>query len=422
MLEALDHFKVVTRPESLPLRLPVQDVYRFDDRRIIAGRIESGMLRVGDRLVFSPSNRTGTVKSIEAWNVDTPPSQMAAGQSVGITLEDQIFVERGEIASHEKNAPVETDVFKARLFWLGRKPLEVGNQFKMKLSTAECPVAVQSIDHIIDTGDLSTSGASSVERNAVAEVTLRADHMLALDQFVDVPQTGRFVLIDDYNIAGGGIISMEGYADQRHLITRRSSNIQRVEHDISTADRERRNGHSGGILWFTGLSGAGKSTVAVAVERRLFNLGYQVYVLDGDNVRHGLNADLGFSPEDRSENIRRIGEVAALMSGAGMIVISSFISPYRSDRERARAAGGERFHEVFIKADLAVCEERDPKGLYRKARDGQIPEFTGISAPYEAPEAAELEVDTGRQSVDESVETVVDYVRRQFSMERAIKD
>lgn len=422
VLEALDRFDVVTRPEDLPLRFPVQDVYRFDDRRIIAGRIESGVLRVGDNLMFSPSNRIGKVKSIEAWNVDSPLEAVGAGLSVGVTLEDQIFVERGEIASHETDPPVETDVFRARLFWLGHKALGVGDHFKMKLSTADCRVTVQSIDHIIDTGDLSVSNASTVERNAVAEVTLRSEHMLALDQFVDVPQTGRFVLIDDYNIAGGGIVSMEGYADQRHLIGRRSSNIQRVEHDISTADRERRNGHAGGILWFTGLSGAGKSTVAVAVERRLFNLGYQVYVLDGDNIRHGLNTDLGFSPEDRSENIRRIGEVAALMSRAGMIVISSFISPYRSDRDRARAAGGDRFHEVFIKADLSVCEERDPKGLYRKARDGEIPEFTGISAPYEAPDNAELEVETGTLSVDESVDIVVDYVRRQFSMERTIKD
>ena len=421
VLQALDRFEVVTEVESLPLRFPVQDVYRFDDRRIIAGRIESGGLKVGDELIFSPSNRTGRIRSIEAWSVGSPPVAAGAGESVGITLEDQIFVERGEVASHQTEPPVETDVFRARIFWLGQKPLSLGDTLKMKLNTADCRVTVQSIDRVIDTGDLSTADSDRVERNAVGEITLRAERMLALDNFVDLPQTGRFVLIDDYNIAGGGIISMEGYADQRQLISRRSSNIQRVEHDISTEDRERRNGHAGGILWFTGLSGAGKSTVAVAVERRLFNLGYQVYVLDGDNVRHGLNGDLGFSPEDRSENIRRIGEVAALMSRAGMIVISSFISPYRSDRDRARAAGGERFHEIFIKADLAVCEERDPKGLYRKARSGEIPDFTGISAPYEAPEAAELEVDTGRLSVEESVDWVVDYVQRQFSMERTIK-
>lgn len=421
VLEALDLFDVVTRPDSLALRFPVQDVYRFDDRRIIAGRIEAGVLRVGDELIFSPSNRTGRVKSIEAWSVGHPPSEVRAGESVGITLEEQIFVERGEIASHQDDPPVETDVFRARLFWLGHKPLTVGDRFKMKLSTADCMVTVQSIDRVIDTGDLSTAEATAVERNAVGEVTIRSERMLALDDFTDQPQTGRFVLVDDYNIAGGGIISMEGYADQRHLISRRSSNIQRVEHDISTEDRERRNGHAGGILWFTGLSGAGKSTVAVAVERRLFNLGYQVYVLDGDNVRHGLNADLGFSPEDRSENIRRIGEVAALMSRAGTIVITSFISPYRSDRDRARVAGGDRFHEIYIKADLAVCEQRDPKGLYRKARVGEIPDFTGISAPYEAPESPELVVDTGHLSVDESVEQVVQYIQARFSMDRALK-
>ncbi|MBT5523029.1 MAG: adenylyl-sulfate kinase, partial [Rhodospirillaceae bacterium] len=286
--------------------------------------------------------------------------------------------------------------------------------YTMKLNTADVAVTVQSIDRVIDTGDLSTKDATAVARNEVAEITLRADTMLALDAFVDAPLTGRFVLVDNYNIAGGGIISMEGYADQRHLITRRASNIQRVEHDVTEENRQHRNGHKGAVLWFTGLSGAGKSTVAVAVERRLFNLGYQTYVLDGDNVRHGLNADLGFSPEDRAENIRRVGEVAALISRAGMICITAFISPYRSDRDRARSAGGEQFSEIYIQADLATCEERDPKGLYKKARAGEIPDFTGISAPYEAPAAPELVVDTSALSVEQAVDRVVEYIQERF--------
>ena len=417
VLQALDEFQVITQPDDLPLRFPLQDVYRFDERRIIAGRIETGVLRVGDNLLFSPANRVGKVKTIEAWNVPSQPTQASAGMSIGITLEEQIFVERGDVASHETDPPIESDVFLARLFWLGDRDLAVGSRYTMKLNTAEVGVVVQSIDRVIDTGDLSTKVSATVARNEVAEITLRADTMQALDAFTSSPTTGRFVLVDDYNIAGGGIISMEGYADQRHLIARRSSNIQRVEHDVTAANRESRNGHRGGVLWFTGLSGAGKSTIAVAVERRLFNLGYQTYVLDGDNVRHGLNGDLGFSPEDRAENIRRIGEVAALISRAGMLCITAFISPYRSDRDRARLSGGAQFAEIFIKADLATCEQRDPKGLYKKARAGDIPDFTGISAPYEAPDAPELVVDTSSLSVEDAVERVVTYIQNRFAID-----
>ncbi|RZO39175.1 MAG: adenylyl-sulfate kinase [Rhodospirillaceae bacterium] len=208
---------------------------------------------------------------------------------------------------------------------------------------------------------------------------------------------------------------MEGYPDQRQLITRRATNITSVHHAVTDEMRISRNGHRGGVLWFTGLSGAGKSTLAIELERRLFQKGYQVYVLDGDNLRDGLNANLGFSPEDRAENIRRAGQVAALMARAGFIVITAFISPYRSDRERARdAAGNDRFHEVFISADLDVCEERDPKGLYSRARSGEIPDFTGISAPYEAPEACEIEIDTGGLDVPASLEKILRYIEQHF--------
>ena len=416
VLEALDHFHIVTQPTDLPLRFPVQDVYRFDDRRILAGRVETGILRVGDRLLFSPSNKSARVKSIEAWNVDAPPLEAKAGQSVGITLDEQIFVERGEVVSHEGEPPIETDVFRAHLFWLGRTPLSVGARYKIKLNTIDVPVVVQSIKHVIDTGDLSERQTTTVERNAVAEVTLRSEKLLALDSFSTSARTGRFVLIDGYDIAGGGIISMQGYADQRQAVTVRATNITRVDHDVSDEARARRNGHFGGVLWFTGLSGAGKSTLAVAVERRLFALGYQVYVLDGDNVRHGLNADLGFSPEERAENIRRVGEVGALMARAGMIALTAFISPYRSDRERARVAA-ENFHEIYIHADLDACEARDPKGLYKKARAGEIPDFTGISAPYEPPISPELLVDTVDHDIEACVDTIIGYVRRNFALE-----
>jgi bifunctional enzyme CysN/CysC len=199
---------------------------------------------------------------------------------------------------------------------------------------------------------------------------------------------------------------------------RKSKNITRVEHRISTEEREARNRHKGGVLWFTGLSGSGKSTLAIALEEELFKRGYQVYVLDGDNVRAGLNSDLGFSHEDRTENIRRVGEVAALFARAGVICISAFISPYREDRAVARKAAGEKFHEVYIKADVATCERRDPKGLYKKARAGEIADFTGVSAPYEEPEGAEITIDTREQTVEESVGALVEFVTARLSQAR----
>jgi bifunctional enzyme CysN/CysC len=418
VLDALDRFVPGTPPVDLPLRLPIQDVYKFDQRRILVGKIASGRLAVGDELVFSPSNKTAKIKSIEGWSVPEPASTAVAGQSVGITLEDQIFVERGEIASHRARPPIESNVFRARVFWLGHAPLEPGNRYTLKLNTSETDVTVQSIESVIDTGDLSSRPAALLERNGVAEVVLRTRGLLALDEHRTNPLTGRFVLVEDHVPVGGGIISMEGYPDQRELITRRATNITTVGHGVAHEARAARNGHKGGVLWFTGLSGSGKSTLALALEARLFAKGYHVYVLDGDNIRDGLNANLGFSPADRAENIRRVGEVAALFADAGFLVISSFISPYRADRERARAAAQDAFHEIFIEAPLAVCEARDPKGLYKRARTGEIPEFTGVSSPYEPPEQAELVIHTGLRPVDDCLSELTAYVERAFAAER----
>jgi bifunctional enzyme CysN/CysC len=235
-----------------------------------------------------------------------------------------------------------------------------------------------------------------------------------LDEADDNPHTGRFVMSDGVNIVAGGTISMRGYPDQRQLITVKSTNLREEVHRVTSEQRVSRNGHHGGVLWFTGLSGAGKSTIAMAVEQELFRRGYQTYVLDGDNVRRGLNANLDFSPEDRAENIRRVGEVAALFADAGQIVVTAFISPYRADRLRARTAAGSGFHEIHIKASLETCEKRDPKGLYRRARSGEIAEFTGVTAPYEMPESPELIIDTDRLSIDQSVAAVLDYVDQKF--------
>ena len=270
VVEALDSFTIPASHLDRPLRLPIQDVYKFDTRRILAGRIESGRLHVGDELLFSPTNKTAKVVSIETWPdvaSEIKPQAAQAGQSVGITLDEQLFVERGELASHASNAPVESDVFRARVFWLGHAPLEVGKQYKIKLASNEAQVRVEAVEHVLDTADLSSSASGVVERNQVGEVVLRARRLLALDEYTANSRTGRFVLIDGYDIAGGGVISMEGYADQRNLVAKAATNITRVEHGAPTGERERKNGHQGGVLWFTGLSGAGKSTIAVALER-----------------------------------------------------------------------------------------------------------------------------------------------------------
>ncbi len=416
LVDALDAFSPSSAAKHLPLRMPVQDVYKFDERRIIAGRIESGAIEVGDRLVFMPSGRTGRVKTIEDWAFGerVTRAHAEAGASVGFTLESQIFVERGEIAAFEAQPPVVADTFRARVFWLGREPFVLGKRYKLKLGSAEAPVQAEAVHAVIDTSALERLEGDRIERNQAGEITLKTMRPIALDDFESNARTGRFVLVDDYDIAGGGVISDHGLEDARRQASDSALHLSPVDLTVEKTDRTRRNGHAGGVMWFTGLSGAGKSTLATALEKRLFDRGYVTYVLDGDNVRRGLNRDLGFSETDRAENIRRVGEVAALFADAGVLVLTAFISPYRADRDQARAAAGDAFHEVYVAANLETCERRDPKGLYRKAREGVISEFTGISAPYEEPRAAELVVQTDRSSVEECVEELVAYVDRRF--------
>ena len=414
VLETLDQFEVAQPLPDLPLRFPVQDVYRFDARRILAGRIESGTLRVGDRLLFSPRNKESTVKSIERW--DGPQRDSAtAGESVGITLEEQIFVKRGQIGSQESQAPIESDVFAAKLFWLGRQNLEVGRKVKFKLTTTEVECQIQSIEKLIDASTLKELDGSRgyIGRNDVAEVIIRTKSPIAFDRYDRVVPTGRFVIVDNRQVCGGGVIHKGDYPDQRNVLTGvKSQNIFWSVSKIDRIAREQRNKHKGAIIWLTGLSGAGKSTIATELERELFALGLHTYILDGDNIRHGLSANLGFAPEDRQENIRRVGEVAKLLMDAGVLVITAFISPYRDDRQLARSLVDEGdFIEVYVNAPVAVCEQRDPKGLYKKARAGQIANFTGVSAPYEAPTKPEIEVHTDKHSPAECVTQIIDHLR-----------
>ncbi|MGI9086843.1 MAG: adenylyl-sulfate kinase [Chthoniobacterales bacterium] len=409
LLEALDEVASVTAPLGQPLRFCVQDVYRFDERRIIAGRIESGALRVGDQLVFSPANKTSTVASIETWNA-APPNEAIAGDSVGITLREQIFVERGYVASHQESTPIEANRFRADIFWMAEAPLRLGAAYSVRLATQELKAQVVAIEQVMDSSTLAISGEAieQVARNEVGRVTLQTRAPLVMDNHERVPSLGRFVVVEGGRICGGGIIFGGAYTTRSET---KSKNIFWSESGITAQARAVQNGHRGAVVWLTGLSGAGKSTIARALEAELFTRGMHTYVLDGDNVRHGLNSNLGFSPEDRVENIRRVGEVARLLADAGAVAITAFISPYRLDRRRAREIaleGRVEFIEVFVDAPLAVCEERDPKNLYKKARAGEIRDFTGIDAPYEAPEDAEINVRTDEQTVEEAVGAILE--------------
>ncbi len=412
ILEALDEFKPARSLEELPLRLPVQDVYKFDERRIIAGRIESGKIKAGDDIVFSPSNRVVKVVSLETWP-ESKKTEAWSGESVGITLSEQIFAERGQVVSHLKDAPVLTNIFRGKIFWLGDNPIVEGNRYLIKINTSEYQAEVKKIEKVVDTGDLKISGdVKEVQKNSVAEVVFRIRGLATLDAYSSNSKTGRFVIIENYRTVGGGIIDLKGFVDQRTKTQPKGQNLYPVESKVDVNRRALANGHKGGVLWFSGLSGSGKTTLAYALQTKLFEKGYQVYVLDGDNIRTGLNNDLGFDPKDRSENIRRVGEVAALFANAGVICITAFISPYKADRDRARVAAGEAYNSIYIKADVETCKKRDPKGLYKKAMAGEIKEFTGVSAPFEEPKNADLVLDTGKLSIDDALEQLLKYVEK----------
>jgi len=413
VLETLDEFQLAEPALHQPLRLPIQDIYRFDDRRILAGRIESGTLKTGDRLVFAPSNKVSTVKAIERWNAPAA-EQAEAGESIGITLSEQIFVERGAVAALETAPPYQLSRFKARLFWMGRAPMRKGRSYKLKLATQEMECEIDSIERLIDSSTLETIAREEmfVGRNEVAELQLRTKRPVAFDVHTEIVATGRFVIVDGFEVAGGGIVAADSYPRRTADSLQKSHNIFWSLGKVTAGQRAVRNGHRGRVVWLTGLSASGKSTIATDLERELFNLGQHVYVLDGDNMRHGLCSDLGFSPKDRKENIRRVGETARLFAEAGIICITAFISPYRSDRDMVRQIMEPgKFVEVYVNAPLQVCEARDPKGLYAQARAHQIKDFTGISAPYEAPERAEVELRTDQLTVAESVARIIEYLQ-----------
>lgn len=416
VIEELDGLKMEDAASVGILRFPVQDVYDSGGRKVVAGRIESGRIRVGDEVLISPSNKKSTVISIEKWNTPRTIDSAQAKESVGIVLKDALHIERGCILSHPVNAPNISHQFKGNIFWMGSKALTENKKYIIKLATQEIPCKIISIEKIIDILTLENvvDADASKRTHNVAEVTLKTDKPIVFDDFSNIRETGRFVIVDGYEASGGGIITHNSYPDRRQFIHKdiKSKNIVWHKLKVSRFERGKAYNHKGAVVWLTGLPASGKSTIAMELEHALFHRGVHTFVLDGDNVRTGLNRDLGFSPDDRAENIRRIAEVAKLFCEAGILVITAFISPYKDDRNLGRGLVGKRdFIEVFVDCPIDTCEKRDPKKLYAKARKGEISDFTGVSAPYEAPEEPQIHLRTDLLSVDESVETIISYLR-----------
>ena len=409
VLTQLDEFESTPLPDRLPFRMPVQGVYKFtafgDSRRIIAGTVESGKLNVGDKITFWPSGKQTTVKTIEVWNA-APKDSVSAGEAAGFTMTEQIYIRRGEIACRSDETPPHTGVrFRANLFWLGRERLQKDKHYFLKCGTAKVDMILESVERVVNASNLSFVQRQYVEKNEVAECILRLDYPIAFDRNDVVASLGRFVVVDDYELAGGGIITEP--LSEYNYDTR---NIRWSGGSVNRLQRRELMGHDGLVVWMTGLSGSGKTTVSQEVERRLVAMGVKSFIIDGDVLRNGLNSDLGFSEQDRIENIRRAANVAALMKDAGLVTLVSLISPYEKSRAEARKLARGSFMEVYVKASLETCMKRDPKKLYKKAKAGGIKNFTGIDSPYEEPQSPDVLLDTELWSEEECVETLIDSI------------
>jgi bifunctional enzyme CysN/CysC len=401
VVEALDALEPARSLEQLALRLPVQAIYKFDDRRIIAGRIESGSFSAGDEIVIMPAGKIAKVRTVESWPVTPITDRQTAGSSVGITLDRELFVERGDVIAHVGQGPRDTRRIRARIFWLHDKPLEKGAAILVRLGTRETRATVVAIEKAVDPGELSSVEAGSIARNHVGEIDIALAYPLAADPHTENPRTGRLVIEVGGRIAGGGLV-LAVDAGQRAIPV----DIVPVESSLRPDERSARFRHSGAVIWFTGLPASGKSTLARALESRLFSKGGSPILLDGDTLRAGLNSDLGFSAQDRSENIRRLAEVAVHLARNGHIAIVAAVSPFAEDRDEARRLADTPFREIYVATPASVCESRDPKGHYAKARAGSLPAFTGIGHDYEPPTACELTIDTSGRSVPEVTDEI----------------
>jgi bifunctional enzyme CysN/CysC len=401
VVEALDELEPARPLEQLALRLPVQAIYKFDDRRIVAGRIESGNLAAGEEIVIMPAGKIARIKTVENWPLTPVTGKQGAGRSVGITLDRELFIERGDVISHVGASPRDTRRLRARIFWLHDKPLAKGEQILVRLGTRETRATVVAIEKAVDPGELSSTENTSIAKNHVGEIDISLAHPIAADPYSDNPRTGRLVIEVSGRIAGGGLV-LSVDTGQRAVPV----DIVPVESALRPDERSARYHHNGAVVWLTGLPGSGKSTLARALERRLFANGGSPILLDGDTLRAGLNGDLGFSAADRSENIRRLAEVATHLARNGHIAIVAAVSPSREDRAAARRIADAAFREVYIATPAEVCESRDPKGHYAKARAGALKAFTGIGNDYQPPTSSELSIDTSALSVSDATDEI----------------
>jgi len=401
VVAALDALEPARPLEALPLRLPVQAIYKFDDRRIVAGRIESGHLTAGEEIVIMPAGKIAKIRTVESWPVTPLSGKQGAGRSVGITLDRELFIERGDIIAHVGSSPRDTRRLRARIFWLHEKPLSKGEQILLRLGTRESRATVTAIENAVDPGDLASTEIEAIAKNHVGEIDIALSQPFAADPHAENPRTGRLVIEVNGRIAGGGLV-LSVDAGQRAIPV----DIVPVESAMRPEERSARYRHHGAVVWLTGLPGAGKSTLARALERRLFARGGSPILLDGDTLRAGLNGDLGFSTDDRSENIRRLAEVATHLARNGHIAIVAAVSPSREDRAAARRIADTAFREVHVSTPAETCESRDPKGHYAKARAGALTGFTGIGNDYQPPEAAELSLDTSSRSVSDATDEI----------------
>jgi bifunctional enzyme CysN/CysC len=419
VLHHLEHVNIVADRNLIDFRFPVQTVLRPNlNFRGFSGTIASGVVRVGDEVMSLPSRRTSRVKSI--LTREGEHAEAFAPMAVTLTLEDEIDVSRGNMLVPVRNLPHVGQDFEAMLVWMHDEPASAGRSYLIKQTTAVAPGLLSAIRYKVDVNTMhrqesaagEAAGAVELGLNEIGRVHLTVHRPLAFDAYERNRSTGAFIVIDRItNVTVGAgmildrIVSGETRPAARRHIVREDTLVTREERRALLRQR-------GVTVWLTGLSGSGKSTVAKQLEQTLIQAGHAAYILDGDNIRHGLNSDLGFTAVDRSENIRRIAEVARLMNDAGLIVLTAFISPYRADREQARELiGAEAFLEVFVDTPIDICEQRDPKGLYKKARAGEIPQFTGVSDPYEAPETPALVLRSAEQGVAEEVQAVLHLLR-----------
>jgi bifunctional enzyme CysN/CysC len=390
----------------LELRMPVQDVYRRDDRRVLVGTVQGTGIAVGADVAVLPSRYAAIVEEIVRFPADSRP--VCDGEAVGIVLDRQLVVEPGDVISTPANAPSIATSLGATLFWFDARPLERNEHVSVRLGTRDVGAIISNVKSRLDLDTWEEAPAEAVQRNDIAQIDVTTAVPLAVD-LTARSVLSRLAIYREGRICGGGVLTATD-ADRR-FEPARSANVVPAAPQVSTDRRSARYGHTGGVVWLTGLPGAGKTTIAKALEESLFAVGWNACVLDGDAMRTGLNGDLGFSDRDRTENVRRVGEVAALFARNGFIAIVALVSPHAADRGVARKAGdGLAFHEIHVHAPIETCERRDPKGHYARARAGDMQGFTGVTAPYEAPTLPDLVLNTDRETVEESCKRLLELV------------